>query len=138
MNRKRVLLLAAITMGSFMSTSSSEAGHYSRWHHRGSYCYSYYYVTPVRYHHVVHFPSRPRYHYYYNPYRRVYWGRFDTQGEAGKQYSLLAPEDRRENLDDIPESAFPPPGPMPAEPEANDGTTLAIPPAPPAPSGDAR
>ena len=137
-NAKKCLLIGAITIGSFLSPSTGEAGHYTRWHQRGNYCYSYYYYTPVRYHHVVYYPSRPRYYYYYNPYRKVYWGRFDSEGTPGQQYSLLAPEDRRANLDDIPESAFPPPGPMPAEPEANDGANLAIPPAPPEATGEAR
>jgi hypothetical protein len=41
-------------------------------------------------------------------------------------------------LDDIPESAFPAPGPMPAEPETSDGTTLAVPPAPPKSIGEVR
>lgn len=131
MDGKKIVLLGALAVSGFLTPSQSDAGYYTRWHHRSNYCYCYYYYSPVRYHHVVYYPSRPRYYYYYNPYRKVYWGRFDREAAPGNQYSMLAPEDRRGNLDEIPESAFPPPGPMPAEPENNDGETLAIPPMPP-------
>ena len=49
-------------------------------------------VTAVTYsyHYVVHYPARPRYYYYYNPVRRYYWGRYDTEA---KGYSLLAEAD---------------------------------------------
>jgi hypothetical protein len=67
--------------------------------------------------------------YYYNPYKRVYWGRYDLES---KGYSLLEEKDRKEKLADIEESAFPKPGPMPPDPESTDGSKIPAPPAPPA------
>ncbi|TVP97637.1 MAG: hypothetical protein EA381_14520, partial [Planctomycetaceae bacterium] len=132
MNAKVGWLLAALMVAGSFVTDTADAGHYGRWQRRGTYHYTHYYYTPVRYHVVVCYPSRPRYFYYYNPYRRTYWGRFDTEGAPGQQYSILAPEDRRENLADIPESAFPPPGPMPVIPESDGDERIELPPAFPA------
>lgn len=128
---KRLLLcagfLTALAMG---SNDTAEAGYthgYSSWnyHPTRSYYYSRYTYTPVttvttttRYHYCVHVPSRPRYVYYYNPVRRVYWGRYDIEA---KGYSMLKEEDRKDKLEDIPESAFPEPGEMPDAPDS-DGT----------------
>jgi hypothetical protein len=82
-----------------------------------------------RSHYAVYSPQRPRYVYYYNPYKGRYWGRYDL---AAGGYSTLAPPDRKPQLGQIPESAFPPPGPMPpaepggeempSPPEAGPGT----------------
>ncbi len=93
------------------------------------YVRSYYYkprptYTGYRYHYCIHYPSRPRYVYYYNPYQRKYWGRFDLEGKDGAQYSLLKDEDRKENLEDIPEDAFPAPSKMPQVPEADDDISI--------------
>jgi hypothetical protein len=41
---------------------------------------------------------------------------------------VLKPEDRKKNKDDIPEQAFPKPGPMPSIPEAKDGAKIEPPP----------
>ncbi len=101
-----------------------------------SYCRYYYRptvsVTSYSYHYVVYYPSYPRYYYYYNPVRHVYWGRFevDKDGKA-KGYSLLAEKDRKEKLSDIPESAFPKPGKMPAVPDSTDAEKMQPPPAAP-------
>lgn len=131
MQSKILVLVGAMILGGGFSCPTSEAGHYSRWQRRSTYYYSYYYYTPVRYHHVVYYPKQPRYYYYYNPYRKVYWGRFDLEGAPGKQYSILAAEDRRGDLNEIPESAFPPAGPMSSEPESDSAESLAVPPLPP-------
>jgi hypothetical protein len=84
----------------------------------GYYYRRYHYYSPAhgeyRYHVAVYYPGRPRYVYYYNPYKRRYWGRYDLVAGG---YALLAEQDRKPTLAEIPESAFPPPGPMPpAEP----------------------
>lgn len=113
--------------------------YYSSWsyHPTNNYYYSTYYHKPTpnyngySYHYCVYHPATPRYVYYYNPYRRQYWGRFDCEGKPGEQYSLLKEEDRKEKLGDIAESAFPKPGPMPTIPEATDGTAIEPAPAPP-------
>ena len=106
--------------------------YYSSWSYQPtrSYHYSRYYYRPAptattyRYHYVITYPSQPRYVYYYNPQRKVYWGRFDLEGKPGAQYSLLAKKDRKEKLEDIPESAFPAPAEMPPIPESKDGERI--------------
>jgi hypothetical protein len=65
----------------------------------------------------VYHPARPRYVYYYTPFQGPYWGRYDLR-TCG--YSLLAPEDRKALIGDIPEAAFPPPGRMPPPEEGID------------------
>ncbi len=98
---------------------------------RGYYYRNYYYkpyasYPTYKYHYCIYYPSRPRYVYYYNPVRRRYWGRYDIEA---KGYSLLADDDQKEKLSDIPEDAFPTPGNMPAIPESNDGDgTIDVPP----------
>ncbi|MFG0287253.1 MAG: hypothetical protein ACF8CQ_03715 [Rhodopirellula sp. JB044] len=138
---RRLLGLAFIgaTLSCFITPESAEAGgyyrqRYSSWSYKpsSSYYYSRYTYHPVvstvttryHYHYAVHYPSRPRYVYYYNPVRRVYWGRYDIQ-EGG--YSMLKQEDRKEKLEEIPESAFPKPAEMPPIPESSDGEKMAKP-----------
>jgi len=128
--RMVVILLAGVA-GAVSSANTAEAGYrqyYSAWSHHASngYFYRHYYFKPAPqfkvYHHnfCIYFPSKPRYVYFYNPVRRVYWGRFDTQGRKGAQYSLLDEADQSGDLKSIPGSAFPPPGAMPAIPNAVD------------------
>ena len=118
-----VLLLVGCLAGSLILTAKpAEANfffrrqYYSGWSYRPatSYHYRRYYYTPSvstythSYHYVIYYPSRPRYYYYYNPVRRVYWGRFEMDEKGkGVGYSKLAREDQKGSLDDIPESAFP-------------------------------
>ena len=132
--RLRLLgLLCAATVIFAVADSRAEAGYYGGWNYHPSYNYHYcsYYYTPQHYHYVTYYPSYPRYYYYYNPYRRVYWGRFDREGKPGQQYSLLAEEDRKGRLSEIPESAFPPPGEMPTLPGTTGTARIEVPPAPP-------
>ena len=79
-------------------------------------------------HRVYYYPSQPKYVYYYNPYSKKYWGRYDRDA---KGYSLLAEQDRSGDLRSIPESAFPKPGEMPPIPESKDKVKIKTPPAPP-------
>jgi hypothetical protein len=105
----------------FANSNEAEAGYYSQWRSYPSrnYHYTQYYYKPYpryptyRYHYCVYRTYQPRYVYYYNPYRRVYWGRLDTQAKEGSQYQLLAEKDRKGTLKEIPESAFPKGGKMP-------------------------
>lgn len=121
-------MAAATTMAAPTTAEAAYRQYYSSWsyHPTRSYHYARYYYKPTpsyttySYHYCIHYPSRPRYVYYYNPHRRVYWGRFDLEGKEGEQYSLLKPEDRKESLDEIPESAFPKPAQMPVIPDATD------------------
>lgn len=119
----------------FSGAAEAKAGYYSSWNYYPSYGYHYssYTYAPQRYHYCVSYPSQPRYVYYYNPYQRVYWGRFDTQGKEGAQYSELAEKDKKPTLKEIPEEAFPKPGPLPKNPDGTEGNI----PAPPAPPKEA-
>jgi hypothetical protein len=111
--------------------------YYSTWtyHPTQQYHYCRYYYRPTvvtttyHYHYVISYPSRPRYRYYYNPVRRVYWGRYevDCHGNA-VGYSMLKPEHRKSKLSDIAESDFPSATKMPPVPESKDGELMAAPP----------
>lgn len=132
--RGALLLFATLAVVAAMPAAESHAAtlarhYYSGWSYYPSrtYYYSYYYYKPYAsyngyaHHYCVYYPARPRYVYYYNPVRRVYWGRYDTEK---KGYSMLAEKDRKAELDQIPESAFPEPGQMPVIPEAEDGERM--------------
>ncbi len=135
---RRFLIIATVLAGCMLTAQQSQAAHrqyYSSWsyHPRHSYYYRTYYHRPhvrynsYNYHYCVHYPSRPRYVYYYNPHSRRYWGRFDLEGTEGAQYSILDPEDRKERLSDIPEAAFPEPAEMPIIPGSEDGERVQVP-----------
>ena len=140
MLRRIVLVVvagAALSVVPGDAQASYQRQYYSSWSYysttRYYYRTYYYYPTPVAttysYHYTIYYPSQPRYVYYYNPVSQQYWGRFEF-GEDGKAkgYSLLAEKDRKEKLADIPESAFPKPGAMPAIPGATDGEKMVPPP----------
>jgi hypothetical protein len=113
--------------------------YYGGWNHYPQrsyhYCNYYYKPTPTytgyTYHYCIYVPSTPRYIYYYNPHNQTYWGRFDTEGKPGEQYSILSEENRKANLKDIPESAFPKPAAMPVIPESEDSVSIDPPPGKP-------
>lgn len=105
--------------------------YYSKyWQKQGGYYYLTYYYMPTpgqaghRTNYVIYYASRPRYFYYYNPAVRKYWGRFDREERT---FSRLAPDAQRERLADIPDSAFPKGGAMPAIPDSSDGVAMAAP-----------
>ena len=110
--------------------------YYSSWSYypSRSYYYTTYYYKPYvsyasyDYHYCVYYPSYPSYVYYYNPYRKVYWGRYDLNA---KGYSLLAEKDRKGTIKEIDEKAFPAPKGMPEVPESEDKVVMEQPPAPP-------
>ena len=108
--------------------------YYSSWSYTSyGYYYRTYYYKPYpsyrsyNYHYVVYYPNRP-YYYYYNPYRRAYWGRSPVQNNGKEVYSLLAEEHRKGTLSEIREEYFPRPGPMPKVPEAKDDVRMEVPP----------
>ena len=100
--------------------------------------YNYYYVryyylpvataTAYEYHYCIYYPSRPSYVYYYNPVSQVYWGRYELGSKGDERYSILAEKDRKKELKDIPESAFPKPAKMPKIPGAKDEVAIEPPP----------
>jgi hypothetical protein len=137
------LLLLAVTPGQpARSDTYSARQYYSGWVKPTSkpYSYRYYYYKPTadyvgyKYQYVIHYPSRPKYYYYYNPYKKVYWGRCPSHCDGKPAYSQLPPEACKSRLEDIAESDFPPMGNLPKIPESNDGATVDLPPsdAPPA------
>ena len=138
--RLKSLLFAAGVATMFTQVSLPEADaygyggrqYYSSWSYQPSRSYHYtrYYYQPTvtattyHYHYCISYPSQPRYVYYYNPVSEVYWGRLDLEGKEGAQYSLLADKDRKKNLSDIPESAFPAPAALPAIPGTADNIKM--------------
>jgi hypothetical protein len=130
-----VLLLAAVGVTSHADSYSPRQyyGGISR-HPRANYSYRPYYYKPsptyagYKHHYAVYVPSQPKYVYFYNPYKRQYWGRCPINIGGQPQYSLLAEKDRRASLEEIPEAAFPAPGDPPPVPESTDGARLELPP----------
>jgi hypothetical protein len=112
--------------------------HYSRWvaDAGGRFWYRFYYfrASPAdaeyRHHYVIFDPQRPDFLYYFNPERQLFWGRMPvgSGGRAEPRYSVLAEKDRRAAIDEIPESAFPEPGPMPLIPGSTDHVPMEPPP----------
>src|SRR4051794_22838713 len=95
------LLLAAtgsLAMPASQASTYYHRQYYSSWkqHPYNSYYYRSYYYKPTptyagySYHYAVYYPSRPSYVYYYNPYKRQYWGRALLNHEGKAQYQLLA------------------------------------------------
>ena len=108
--------------------------YYGAWHkHTSGYAYRPYYYKPspqhvgFKHHYVIRQPKDNKHLYFYNPYKKQYWGRCPIES-AKPSYSLLKEADRRANLAEIPESAFPPPGDLPPIPGAEDGAILDLPP----------
>jgi len=108
----------------------------ARWiyHPARAYYYTTYYYLPspqattYSYHYCIYYPAQPRYIYYYNPVTQAYWGRFEVGSTGEAQYSLLEPQDRKQDLKQIPEQAFPKPGRMPMIPGTSDEVRMDSPP----------
>ena len=144
MNRPQLRLAgwaiaAVLGFGMLSSAQANGRQYYGGWNysnqHNYHYCNYYYKPTPTypdySYHYCIYTPSAPRYIYYYNPHRQVYWGRFDLQGKPGEQYSILSEDNRKKTLAEIPESAFPKPAAMPVIPDAEDSVSIEPPPGKP-------
>ena len=136
-----VALATAVAISALAATSSRAADqfharqHFGDWHrHPSGFHYRPYYYTPhqqfvgFKHHYVIHYKARPQHHYFYNPYKKQFWGRCPVATEGKASYSLLAEKDRGGDINKIPESAFPEPGRMPPIPESSDGATLDLPP----------
>jgi hypothetical protein len=138
---KCLTLLCALPLLA-LSPSRTEAGdnpvrqYYSGWHKhpKANYHYRHYYYKPkpshagYKHHYVIYTPQRPKHYYYYNPYKKAYWGRCPVENNGEPLYSLLAEKDRRADLKAIPEPAFPAPAALPPIPDSSDGATLDLPP----------
>jgi hypothetical protein len=136
MNAPKFVLAAlaalALAAGSAATAQAQGRQYYSKyWQKSGGYYYRTYYYKPAanaadyRYHRVIYYPSQPRYLYYYNPYSKKYWGRYDLVKSG---YSKLDPADQAEKISDVRSGAFPDPGDMPPMPESQDGTKMKEPP----------
>ena len=136
----KLALLAAVLLGTGVGASAAYSArqYYSGWHKhtKYTYYYRYYYYKPTptyagyKHHYVVYYPARPDYVYYYNPYKKVYWGRCPSQAAGKPEYSMLAEADRKATLEEIPEKAFPKPAALPAIPDSDpkEDATLDLPP----------
>jgi hypothetical protein len=62
-------------------------------------------------HVVIYYKDDPKHYYYWNPKEKKFWGRglVDSVDGCHQLYQMLAPEDRKGDLADIPKKAFPPP-----------------------------
>jgi len=100
------------------------------WSSKGYYFCKYNYKPDAKtadygHHYAICYPARQQHIYYFDPYRKVYWGRYDRVADG---YSVLGDTARKRRLEDIPESAFPPPAGLPCIPQAKDGALMAEPP----------
>src|SRR4051794_37038489 len=106
------LMLSMVATLAVPALAAYRRQYYGSWsyHPGNTYYYRSYYYQPVvnynsdsySYHYCVYYPTQPTYVYYYNPYAQVYWGRYDTKAQG---YSMLAENDRKKELKDIPDSA---------------------------------
>lgn len=135
------VMLLAMTPLSASPIAAADYGYsprqyYGGWeyHSQQKYYYRKYYYKPYhnyggyRHHYVIHFPARKKYHYFYNPYKKVYWGRCPSTYGDEPTYSLLEEEHRKPTLGEIEESHFPEPGALPPIPESKDGFKIDLPP----------
>lgn len=134
------LLLGAASAQTAMAQNYAPRQYYSDWQKappaKGDYYVRKYYSKPTpeyvgyRTHEVHYFPKKPKHYYYYNTKTQKYWGRCPTECDGKPQYSMLKMEDRHKDIEKIPESAFPPPGKMPAIPDSDpkEGAPLDLPP----------
>lgn len=144
MNRQVFTVIASFVFSVAFLTGSSAQGqlssygsprqYYSSWskHPTKSYHYRRLYYKPnqsyvgYKHHYVIYYPSRPKHCYFYNPYKKSYWGRCAIQ--HGGKYSMLPIEARRPTVPEIPEASFPLPTDPPLLPDVEDGLRLDLPP----------
>ncbi len=110
---------------------------YGGWqkHQQHGYHFRPYFYKPTpsfngfKHHFVIHHKSRPEHLFFFNPYKKQFWGRCSVSREDGVgKYSLLPPSLRKSVLKDIKESDFPEPSEVPPIPESTDGEPLDLPP----------
>ncbi len=131
-----LLFSATMIVGPMSVDAGGPRQYYGGWsrHATAGYYHRSLYYKPspsyggYKHHYCIYHPRRPNYYYFYNPYQRTYWGRCPVNYGDQPTYSMLAPEDRKPTLSEIPESAFPEPGPLPAVPETTDNERLELPP----------
>ena len=105
---KGVLLLALFAGTAVMAEGNGPRQYYGGWsyHPTSRYHYRAYYYRPTstyggyRHHYAIYYPTGPRsrYVYFYNPYRRTYWGRCPTASQAGRSTCTTTSSARRGQL----------------------------------------
>jgi hypothetical protein len=137
---KRSLVLALFLTGALSAAALANPytprQYYGPWqkHPKEAYHYRAYYYKPTptysgyKHQYVMYSPQKPDHYYFYNPYKKVYWGRCPVNTNGKPLYSMLAEKDCKGQVEDIPETAFPAPAKPPALPEASDDATLDLPP----------
>jgi hypothetical protein len=133
-----VLILCGIGRPVFAETHDanglSPRQYYSDWVSGSEFSYRAYYYKPspeyagFKTQFVIYTPEKPDYLYYFNPYEKKFWGRIKLFRDGEPFYSILREEDRKNVLAEIPESAFPEPGPLPPMPDVADNILLDLPP----------
>ena len=131
------MLLAGAAMAALGDTARADKSprqFYGGWqkHHSGASRPFFYKPSPnyagYKHHHVIRHPQHKNHLYFYNPYKKQFWGRCPIDAKGKPQYSVLAEKDRSGDLEKIPESAFPSYGALPPIPESTDGETIDLPP----------
>jgi hypothetical protein len=148
---KSLALAALVAVGVSAALVRADFGtprqYYGGWnkHPSKNYYYNHYYYKPTpdyagyKHHYAIYYPSRPDHYYYYNPHKKVFWGRCPISTGGVGQYSLLPETARKPTIEEIPEKDFPKPGPLPKIPDTNvekepNPPTLDLPPDKPAPT----
>lgn len=153
MARLLALVLPALLAGPLLAQDVPRQA-YSKWSYseKHGYHFSKFTYRPSsgpcepKTHYCIQKPDDPRYVYYFNPYTKKFWARFDAKAPQGKQFSVLKEEARKPTLEEIAEKEFPEPAAAPKLPEGLDDTPVdppadlpvplnpGAPTAPPAPS----
>jgi hypothetical protein len=110
-----VLTTTGVLARGSVAASYSLRQYDATWHQSqdGQYYYREYYFKPrlnyvgYRHHYVIYFPQRPKHYYFYNPYKKVYWGRCPVETNGDGRYSMLTDSARPGNLQAIRDAAFP-------------------------------
>src|SRR5207244_2381430 len=137
MFRRKLIVLVCLATGALAAAAPAVAQqprqHYSKyWAKNKGYYFKQYFYKPTpgavayRMQYVIYYSSKPRFYFFFNPYNRLYWGRYDRQEGA---YSKLPEPQQRGQVAEIKEAAFSAPAGMPPVPESRDGVALAVPPA---------
>jgi hypothetical protein len=127
MNTSRMLNLMAVVALGFVPALAKAAPEpqpqqfYGKWQEAKNYFYRSYFFKPTsdakeyQEHKVIFYKEDPRFYYYYNPKSGHFWGRglVGSAGSCHEQYQLLAPQDQKADLNDIPGKAFPTPAAPP-------------------------
>jgi hypothetical protein len=135
-----IALSLYFSVGAWADTHSSRQ-YYGGWHRnaRDGHHYRYYYYKPhanyygYKHHTVIYNPRFGNYYYFYNPYKKVFWGRCPMKTNGKPLYSKLADQDRVDKLSQLNMAKFPEPQGVPAIPESEDGAEMELPPDDPPP-----